>query len=106
AGPGDPLDDVAAAAWWWVPLVHPELAAKIGAPDIHTQPRRLEVFLSAYGYSNVSGFLARVLDLVKARSLRAETGVAAGDPAFVNLRLRGYLQELAATTEHLGAGLT
>jgi 8-oxo-dGTP diphosphatase len=78
AGPGKPLDDLAFAAWNWVPL-HWEA-------EPETSARRLQVMATAYG----GGHGAReILDAVVARIERSilvmTDGAAAGDPGMINL---------------------
>ncbi len=78
AGPGLPVDDVAFAAWNWVPL-HLEMAAEHSA-------RRLVAMATAYG-DGVTG--REILDRVVARIERSleviSAGQQAGDPGMLNL---------------------
>jgi 8-oxo-dGTP diphosphatase len=82
AGPGTALEDVAFAAWNWVPLwrdLDPVRAAE-----------RLELIATAYGACLTA---ERILDAVPARLQRALdvilAGQAAGDPGMLNLRAVG-----------------
>jgi hypothetical protein len=55
ASPGHPLDDLAHAAWWFVPMVHPELATELGAPcAAQTIERRLRVQVARSGAINAA----------------------------------------------------
>ncbi len=77
AGPGRPIDDLAFAAWNWVPLSR-EVGASLSA-------RRLEVMATAY--SGVSA--TEILDQVAPRLQRSldviAAGQAAGDPGMLAL---------------------
>ncbi len=81
AGPGRPIDDLAFAAWNWVPLFR-DVGASVSAV-------RLEVMAAAY--SGVAA--AEILDHVAPRLQRSldviAAGQAAGDPGMLQLRTRG-----------------
>jgi aminoglycoside phosphotransferase (APT) family kinase protein len=49
AGPVDPLADLAAAAWTFVPLAPPEQLAEAGFDPLPALPARLRTFVDAYG---------------------------------------------------------
>ncbi len=49
AQPVDPLDDLAAAAWTFVPLGPPGQLAEAGFDPLPNLPARLRTFLDAYG---------------------------------------------------------
>ncbi len=94
AGPGVPLDDLAFAAWNWVPLyrdIGPELSA-----------RRLEAIAAAYD----GGLSARqILEAVDARIERSVSVIAAGqeagDPGMLNLANAGEPARTAQRLESL-----
>ena len=100
AGPGKPLDDLAFAAWNWVPLARPL--------DPERAAERLALMAGAYGpgYSALD-----VLEAVPARLQRALdvilAGQAAGDPGMLNLAAVGEpersAQALAGLVERLPA---
>ncbi|MEP6667052.1 MAG: phosphotransferase, partial [Nocardioidaceae bacterium] len=96
AGPGTPLDDLAFAAWNWVPLHH-DLGAEMSA-------RRLQVMAAAYD----GGFVARdIVDAVVARIERSvdvmTAGHAAGDPGMINLARLGAPARTTASLNALRA---
>lgn len=66
AAPGSRLWDLAYAAWWLVPLHRPEFMESIGWPAVD-QPRRLAVFVDAYGLGKERALL---LDVLRERQLR------------------------------------
>lgn len=95
ARPGRPLEDLAWAAWMWVPLIVPTgpAAAEYGYPlTPQTQRARLAALLEGYGDPRIAGSALR--DAVVAGQLQhaddLERLAAAGDPAFVALCERGY----------------
>ncbi|OIJ85019.1 hypothetical protein BIV23_44845 [Streptomyces monashensis] len=52
AGPIDPLLDLAAAAWAFVPLAPPEQLREAGFSPVPDVPARLRLFVDAYGISD------------------------------------------------------
>ncbi|MFD2420491.1 phosphotransferase [Amycolatopsis pigmentata] len=52
AGPVDPLLDLAAAAWAFVPLAPPEQLRETGFHPVPDVPARLRLFVDAYGLSD------------------------------------------------------
>ena len=60
AAPGRRLWDLAYAIWWIVPLHRPEFMRSIGWPEVD-QPRRLALFVDAYGLEEGRGQLLEVL---------------------------------------------
>lgn len=101
ARPASPSNDIAHIAWWWVPLVDPALAARVGAPAASDLTSRLTVVADAFGI-DAAELVHRVRDYVEVCADHARRGVAAGDEAFLILERRGYLRDLAATLEYLG----
>nr|MBA3234152.1 phosphotransferase [Propionibacteriales bacterium] len=92
AGPGVPLDDLAFAAWNWVPL-HRDVGAE-------TSARRLEIMAAAYGgdltaYDMTERVVLRIDQLIAGIA----AGQAAGDQGMLNLANVG---EPARTTAALG----
>lgn len=49
AQPVDPLDDLAAAAWTFVPLAPPGQLCEAGSDPLPDLPARLRMFVDAYG---------------------------------------------------------
>jgi Ser/Thr protein kinase RdoA (MazF antagonist) len=110
AGPGDPINEVAHAAWWFVPIVDPSLRARIGAPSEKLERARLAILTGAYGI-NPSLVAERVRVVVASRLEVARRGIETNDRAFVALDARGYTADLLNTlayldrrakTDHLG----
>jgi aminoglycoside phosphotransferase (APT) family kinase protein len=66
ASPGRRLWDVAYAAWWLFPLHRPEFMKSIGWPQVD-QPRRLRLFVDAYGLREERELL---LDVLRERQVR------------------------------------
>ncbi len=81
AGPGLPLDDLAFAAWNWVPLFR-DVGASVAA-------RRLEVMAAAYSEVSAGEILDHVVPRLQ-RSLDViAAGQAAGDPGMLQLGTAG-----------------
>ena len=57
AGPVDPLADLAAAAWAFVPLAPPEQLAEAGFDPLPALPARLRTFVDAYGLADRKAIL-------------------------------------------------
>jgi hypothetical protein len=95
AGPGAPWQDLAFAAWQWVPLHDPSLLEPgwCEAPDV---PRRLTILLDGYGLAAQER--GAVVDAIPARMRmsvdRIAAGADAGDAGLRTLRERGYLDDM------------
>ena len=80
AGPATPEQDLALAAFSWVPLHVRYVVAAEGFTDFTARPRRLGRFLGTYGWSGTTG---EFLDVVEARMRAHAAGIrgkaAAGD---------------------------
>ncbi|MGI8887990.1 MAG: NUDIX domain-containing protein [Nocardioidaceae bacterium] len=89
AGPGAPLDDLAAAAWTWLPLYR--------AIDDHVVAERLQIMTAAYGQGvTAEQLLAAVPERVQATVHGIRAGQAAGDEGMLNLRRVGEPDRTAA----------
>lgn len=78
ASSGRRLWDVAYAAWWLVPLHRPEFMRVIGWPEVD-QPRRLGLFVDAYGLGEERTALLDVLHERQMRNqMQLRAWVAAG----------------------------
>jgi Phosphotransferase enzyme family len=103
ARPGDPLDDVAFAAWHWVPLHHPAMLARgpLGpwAPD---RERRLRAVADAYGVDDRSGFVERVIARMHASADGIERAASDGDPGMRSLRDSGVLADVRRSAAWVG----
>jgi hypothetical protein len=86
AGPATPEWDLAFAAFMWVPLHARWFAAAEGFTEFAARPRRLDLFLEAYGLPGTAG---QFLDVVKARMTANADGIrdraASGDEAAARL---------------------
>lgn len=102
AGPAPPLDDLAFAAWQWIPLHHPSVLDPgwERPPDIG---RRLGLLCDAYGLE--TGERSTLHEALPGRmraSLERMSGAAeAGEPAFVRVREAGYLDDIARSIAHV-----
>lgn len=85
AGPGRPVDDLAFAAWNFLPLWDPELPVAEAA-------RKLRLLVSAYGSSSPVEVLRHVPVRMNAGLARIRKGAAAGDQGMRNLVSKGNLQ--------------
>lgn len=66
AAPGSRLWDLAYACWWLVPLHRPEYCERVGWGEVD-QPRRLRLFVDAYGLGEAR---SQLLDVIHERQLR------------------------------------
>jgi hypothetical protein len=102
AGPGLPWQDLAFAAWQWVPLHHPSLLEPgwRAAPDV---PGRLTLLLDGYGLAAEER--ATLLEAIPARMQmsveRIAAGADAGDPGLRTLRDRGYLDDMRRSVAYV-----
>ncbi len=102
ASPGHPLDDLTHAAWWFVPMVHPELATELGASSAaETIERRLGILCKTYGDVAVNVVRKRVPGLIQRRLESSRAEVAAGNPAHLALQARGYITGMERTLDWL-----
>lgn len=99
AGPGDREQDLAFAAWQWVPLHHPGLLDD----DVSHQGERLRQMCDAYGLEDRAGFAARIPRRAEVSVERILRGAEAGDPGCVSLRDGGHVAEMQRTVAHLEA---
>jgi hypothetical protein len=102
AGPARPLDDLAFAAWQWIPLHHPSVLDPgwEHPPDIG---RRLGLLCDVYGLE--VGERLTLVEAIPGRmraSLERMSGAAdAGEPAFVRVREAGYLDDIERSIAHV-----
>jgi hypothetical protein len=57
AQPADPIDDLAAAAWTFVPLAPPDQLREAGFDPVPDLPTRLRLFVDAYGLADREAIL-------------------------------------------------
>jgi Phosphotransferase enzyme family len=102
SGPGSPLDDLAFTAWQWVPLHHPSILDPgwEGPPDV---TRRLSLLCDAYGlaWEARSAFVDVIPGRMQASLQRMSTAADAGEPAFVQVRDRGYLDGMRRSVAYV-----
>ena len=95
ARPGDPLDDLAFAAWHWAPLHHPDMLERgpLGPwePD---RERRLRLIVETYGLDRRKGFMQRIIARMHASARGIEAAAAAGDPGMRRLRDLGVTDDV------------
>ena len=60
AGPVDPVADLAAAAWTFVPLAPPRQLAELGFDPLADLPARLRSFVDAYGLGDRKAILPQL----------------------------------------------
>ena len=101
AGPAEPAWDLAYAATTFVPLHHPGIAVPAGMPDMAQTPRRLRLFIDAYGLRDRAGFLDLVLARVEARASDFARLADEGDLAMQQLLARGHLSDMRLTADHI-----
>jgi aminoglycoside phosphotransferase (APT) family kinase protein len=90
AGPGDPLSDLAFAAWQWVPLHGPFVASLMGWSD-PDRAGRLRLLLDAYGLESRGGFIDAVIARIHHNRATMLARAAAGDPAYQALVDQGHI---------------
>jgi Phosphotransferase enzyme family len=101
AGPVSREWDVAFAAFSWVPLHARHVVAREGFSGFGDRPRRLEMFLSEYGWTgSVPAFLEAVAARIHAHvaSLR---DLAARDPVFTRIVAHGGADDLETALAEL-----
>lgn len=102
AGPGSALDDLAFAAWQWVPLHDPSILDP-GWEEPPGVTHRLGLLCDAYGLPSEAR--SALIDVIPARmqaSLERMSAAAdAGEPAFVRVRNRGYLDDMRRSVAHV-----
>jgi len=93
AGPGTPIEDVAFAAWNFVPLWR-----DLGAPETS---RRLRLLCAGYGGMDSLEVLTTVVRRITDATDRIRAGQHAGDPGMVNLARVGEPENTLAALQAL-----
>jgi hypothetical protein len=101
AQPGYPIEDVAQAAWYCVPLLPPEKCAESGI-NPQDQSSRLRALCDAYGVS-VRVVVQSLLELQKVEVERTKEWGAAGIEPWRSFAARGDCDEIAAESRWLWA---
>lgn len=90
AYPGDPLEDLAFAAWQWVPFHHPAMLQG-WEPD---RVARLRRFLDAYSLADREGIVERVAGRIRDSAEKIMDLAAGGDPGMQRLVDGGHLPDI------------
>lgn len=102
AGPVTREWDLAFTAFAWVPLHARHVVAAEGFTAFEDRPRRLRLFLRAYGWSGPpAAFVETVGRRVSASAEGIRRLAAAGDPAYVTMVERGVDRDLATAVAEL-----
>jgi hypothetical protein len=108
AGPGRAIDDLAFAAWHFVPLnAEPAAAGAAGAAAVAgaaaagEAARRLRVLAEAYGGIDPSRLLAAVPGRLGTSIERIQTGAAGGDAGMQRLLAAGVVPRVEAARARL-----
>jgi Ser/Thr protein kinase RdoA (MazF antagonist) len=99
AGPGPPRDDVTFAARAFAPLHPDDICERLGFVRLEDRPRRLRLFLDAYGLTERAEFIDHVQARLAIATLRITRAADAGEPAFQNLIAKGLLEPVRASQE-------
>jgi hypothetical protein len=96
ARPGDPLDDLAFAAWLWAPLHHPGMLAggEFGRWLDRERELRLRLVVETYGLEDRAGFVERVVARMHASADGIEHGATAGDEGMLRLLSLGVIDDV------------
>lgn len=92
AGPADPLEDVAFAAWNWVPLFDDAHASGLGWLEPPDRPARLRAFAEAYRLPLPERLVDATIARMQASLDRIEGAAASGEAAFQRLVADGHLE--------------
>ena len=102
AAPVTPEWDLAFTAFAWVPLHAREVVAAEGFTEFAERPRRLRLFLDAYGWD---GSLGPFVEIVRQRVDASAQGIrriaAAGDPAYQRMIDQGVDRALKTAVREL-----
>jgi hypothetical protein len=102
AAPVTPEWDLAFTAFSWVPLHARHVVRAEGFTDFADRPRRLRLFLHAYGWD---GPVSQFIDIVRERVTASAQGIrrtaAAGDPAYQQMIQHGIDVALETAVEEL-----
>jgi hypothetical protein len=95
AGPVSLEQDLAFAAFCWVPLHARRVVTREGFTDFGARPRRLQLFLAEYAWAGTSSaFLEIVAARLQAHAARVRALADAGDRLFAEMVRRGAADNL------------
>jgi aminoglycoside phosphotransferase (APT) family kinase protein len=100
ACPSNAVWDVAFAAWQTTPLHDPAHAESLGAESSEA-PRRLRLFLDAYGLRDRVGFVDLMKERIEMSIERIQGLAAAGDPQFSQLDTGPHLEYMRGAIRHI-----
>lgn len=90
SGPVSAESDLAWTALSWVPLYARHVAASEGFTDFEARPRRLRLFLDAYGWQGDPAVIVEEMQVrMRARAATIRLGAAAGDELYTKLHRQG-----------------
>jgi hypothetical protein len=96
AGPVSAAWDMAFAAFSWVPLHAEHVVAREGFTDFAGRPRRLQLFLAEYGWTeSIPAFLEIVTARIQAHVMGLHS-LAVHDPVFARIVAQGGAADLEA----------
>ncbi|MER6948280.1 phosphotransferase [Nonomuraea sp. NPDC000554] len=102
AGPITVESDVAWTALSWVPLHSRRVAATEGFTDFDARPRRLRLFLDAYGWHGDPGAIIKEVQArMSARADDIRRGAARGDQLYAKLMQRGFAADMDRAVQEL-----
>ncbi|GIE29637.1 hypothetical protein Ait01nite_026820 [Actinoplanes italicus] len=102
AGPVTVEWDLAFTAFGWVPLHARHVVAAEGFTAFAERPRRLRLFLEAYGWGgSITDFVAVVRERVNASAEGIRRAAAAGDPTFARMIANGVDANLETAVREL-----
>ncbi|MEV4517669.1 phosphotransferase [Dactylosporangium sp. NPDC049525] len=106
AAPATAEADLAFTAFGWVPLHARQVVAAEGFTAFADRPRRLRLFLDAYGWAGPAGaFVELVRDRVAAEARGIRRAAAAGDATYVRMLQHGVDAALETAVAELRAGI-
>jgi hypothetical protein len=95
AGPVSPEQDLAFAAFGWVPLHARRVVTREGFTDFGARPRRLRLFLAGYGWTGTGpAFLEIVAAHLHAHAARVRALADGGDRRFAQMVAQGVANNL------------
>ncbi|MGI5184176.1 phosphotransferase [Dactylosporangium sp. CA-152071] len=104
AAPATVEEDLASVAFGWVPLHARHVVAAEGFTAFADRPRRLRLFLDAYGWPGPAGdFVGVVRRRVLAMATEVRRAAAAGDATFVRMLAHGTDATLETAAAELAA---
>jgi len=101
AGPGTPENDLAFAAWNFVPLHDDAQCRELGWTQPVDRAARLRRFADAYGLGDRAGFVEQIAMRMQSSIDRIQAAADRGDPSFRAMVDAGHLAPVLASKERL-----